>query len=997
MKKRLILFAAVLPVLFCAMLLTDLSALAEEDPVPPRLSPFPLVVGKLRIAHNDLGGSWSFHRAPADRFWENEILVDAEGWCRIKVPGEWAMQGHTVEAGHAAGYRRLFDIPAQWKGKRIKLRCDAVYSDATVWINGREAGRHMGGFTPFELDITDLVEPGESNRIALAVRNESLVDTLASGTQYAAHQLGGITRKIRIFALPAFNVASLHVETVFDADYKDAILRVRLIIANEGTSLIEGAQIEIALAALPPIEAAAITPALFDLPAVPPGETIRHVVEFPVEAPRKWDCEHPNLYQLTCTLLEAGERAEVIPKRIGFRQVEVRGCELFVNGSPVKLRGVCRHETHPLLGRALSDWIWQNDVILFREANVNFIRTVHYPPAEEFLAACDTHGIFVEEEAPICWIGHGANPYWKEHDGDTPEVIEAVRRCTIEMIERDWSHPSVIIWSLANESAWGAAFKQSAEAARRADPTRPLSFHDQAWGGFNNHGSNLDVANMHYPGPGGPEHAASSERPLLFGEFCHLNTYNREEIVADPGVRENWGRAFSAMWEKIYRTKACLGGSIWSGMDDVFLLPDGRTTGYGEWGVVDSWRRRKPEFWHVKKAYSPVRILTKELPLPQPGESLTIDIENRHDFTNLSEIRSVWHLGSESGNIIADIPPRATGSVTITPSKPVAPGARLSLKFMSTRHFTIDTVMIPFAAESPAATSDAAARGTGAINACSEAGTGAFKVTGEGFVWRFDQATGSIRSAEIDGETVLAGGPELMLLPLKTGPCSPAHKEGIAPLNDICAGWITEDVHLESRKGCVEIEVRGRSDAVSGSYTLRVDGAGGLTIDYSFRVKEAINPRQWGLVFTLPGRCTTLAWERDSLWRTYPEGHIGRPRGETTALRGPKYPATTLGGVPGWPVSQDQNALGTVDFRSTRERIKWVTLTAGTGAGIRIDSDGTQGARAYLDEGKVRLLVTGFTTGGADMFFASHIADTRAPIAAGGTIADRIKLRLIKK
>jgi hypothetical protein len=144
--------------------------------------------------------------------------------------------------------------------------------------------------------------------------------------------------------------------------------------------------------------------------------------------------------------------------------------------------------------------------------------------------------------------------------------------------------------------------------AEAIDPGRPRTFHDQAYGGYNNRGSEeIPVANYHYPGPQGPDLAVSLRlpRPLLYGEYCHLNCYNRTELAADPGLRDEYGRGFARMWEKVFGSAEVIGGAIWSGIDDVFLLPSGRTTGYGEWGPIDGWRREKPEYWHIKKSYSP--------------------------------------------------------------------------------------------------------------------------------------------------------------------------------------------------------------------------------------------------------------------------------------------------------------------------------------------------------------------------------------------------------
>lgn len=161
-------------------------------------------------------------------------------------------------------------------------------------------------------------------------------------------------------------------------------------------------------------------------------------------------------------------------KRFGFREIEVRGNELLVNGRAVKLRGVCRHEAHPLTGRVLTAELQRQDVELYRAANCNFIRTSHYPPAEELLELCDEAGMFVEVEAPVCWVGHHANENWKKLNYQDTAYYPYVLQVNMEMIHFYRNHPSVLFWSMANESYWNREFAQVQEYVLKADPTRPL-------------------------------------------------------------------------------------------------------------------------------------------------------------------------------------------------------------------------------------------------------------------------------------------------------------------------------------------------------------------------------------------------------------------------------------------------------------------------------------------------------------------------------------------
>jgi beta-galactosidase/beta-glucuronidase len=200
-----------------------------------------------------------------------------------------------------------------------------------------------------------------------------------------------------------------------------------------------------------------------------------------VKSPGKWDPEHPNLYLLTTSLVSDGKILQTNNQKIGFRQIELRGNQFFVNNYPIKLRGVNRHEVHPLRGRSLTPALCRRDVELFRAGNCNYIRTSHYPPSEEFLQACDELGMFVESESSLCWIDHGASPIWKTWNYLSTEYLQYMVRANLENILSGRQHPSVIIWSLGNESRWSPLWERVLTEDKKLDPSRPTAFHDQCW------------------------------------------------------------------------------------------------------------------------------------------------------------------------------------------------------------------------------------------------------------------------------------------------------------------------------------------------------------------------------------------------------------------------------------------------------------------------------------------------------------------------------------
>lgn len=620
-----------------------------------------------------LNGIWSFNEKPATYFYERKQM--GQEWKPIVVPGQWSMQGFQVDSAAFGGYQTTFTLPADWSGKRVKLRFDGVSSESVVYLNGKEIGSHMGGMTAFELDVTNGLRSGE-NVLALRVRSESLADMLGSLTQYAAHQLGGITRKVTLFAVPEVHLSDLRIVTDLDDAYKDAELKVYVSVTNASANVQKNLSVRLSVSGEPVVLSQAI-------PEIAAGSTWSGWLTGKIASPKKWDSEHPNLYTLKVELGTSEKIVEQVKKRFGFREIQIQGNRMLVNGKAVKLKGVCRHEMHPLTGRVMNPALARKDIELYRDANCNFIRTSHYPPCEEMLEVCDELGMFVEVEAPVCWLGHHANENWKVLDYREQKYYPYVLQVNMEMIQFYRNHPSIIFWSMANESYWNKEFAQVQVYMEKADPTRPLTFHDQGYGGFNNQGSTAPISNIHYPGPDGYKVAAKSDRPMTYGEYCHLNVYNRSELVTDPGVRSDWALALAPTWENMYKTPGVLGGSIWSGIDDIFQLPNGDAVGYGAWGPIDGWRRPKPEYWDMKKIYSPIRVTTKTL---SPAKELVIDLENRYTYTNLNELQVNWVYGEEKGSIFVDLEPGEKGSCVF--GRFTGKGNELYLSFVDPRGFT---------------------------------------------------------------------------------------------------------------------------------------------------------------------------------------------------------------------------------------------------------------------------------------------------------------------
>ncbi|MEN8122883.1 MAG: glycoside hydrolase family 2 TIM barrel-domain containing protein, partial [Bacteroidota bacterium] len=629
-----------------------------------------------------------------------------------------------------------------------------------------------------------------------------------------------------------------------------------------------------------------------------------------------------------------------------------------------------------------------------KAANVNYIRTSHYPPSEEFIEWCDKIGLYVELENPLSWVGHGANAHWKKNNPHNPEFYPYLENISNANVSFFRNHPSIIIWSMVNESAWGPNWAKLAKFYAKKDPARPATFHDQAYGGFNNYGStSMPIANIHYPGTKGPSIAEDFLRPLLFGEFAHLNTYNRTEIVTDPGVRDAWGRGFKKMWEGMYKSRGCLGGAIWSGIDDVFYLPDGRAVGYGEWGPIDGWRREKPEYFHMKKSYSPVKIHNRNVTSSEPGNGISLQIENRFDFTNLSECKIIWKLEQETGQIEIDLAPHQFGILNIYPKSENLEGKLLTVKIFSPQDIEVESCVIEIG-EVKRETFPFVKAKSKELKVSEKSNI--LTVKGDSFTWNFDLNKGKLEGAQIGKSKVITKGAELMILSLTTGSCDTEHNLQIPFHNSTCNNWVAKSTRWKEQNDTIIVTVDGNYTEAEGNITYKFANNGTLTVSYDMLSKIKVNPRQWGMVFTVPSEVKNLSWYRKGLWSYYPENHIGRTTGSAIPFDSKAFHLEAFGQKPVNDWRFDANSLGTNDFRATRENIYWAALTNKSGAGLTIVSDGRHAFRSFADGGTIRFLVADYSTGGGDLFFSGHYNDERKKLEEGSKIKGLFKVQLVK-
>lgn len=956
-------------VLTCLLLISGISFSQNIDSVYqvlsamnfdiPVLTPIPTSVYKVKVASISLNGIWKFNP-------ENKDITTASN---IEVPGEWEMQGFKVAKGNIATYWKTFSLPPDWQGNLIKIRFDGISSYGLVKVNGKKIGSHEGSFVAFEFDITDAIKSGD-NLIEVEVQCETISDMLACTSQYAAHPVGGILRKVTLFALPSINISDFSWNVKFDSLYRNAFLNINSKVAYNKPG--EKALIKFSIQD-PAGESVNLDKNTFEVPGNKTTAEVNSILM--VKSPEKWDPEHPNMYLLTMSLEVDGKVLQTNSQKIGFRQIELRGNQFFVNNFPIKLRGVDRHEVHPLRGRSLTPELCRRDVELFRAGNCNYIRTSHYPPSEEFLQACDELGMFVESEASLCWIEHHASPVWKTWKYLDTQYLPYMVRANIDNVLSGKRHPSIIIWSLGNESRWSPLWERVNAEVKKIDSSRPTAFHDQCWGTFNNANSTADIANYHYPGFNGPRECEKEKaRPTLFGEYMHVQCYARREVETDPSVRsDSWAVTLKQMVDSVYTYPSCLGGAIWSGVDDIFHLSEDKICGYGPWGPIDGWRRKKPEYTGMRKSYSPVIIRNLQT-LNAVNGHIILDIENRFNFSNLNELEIVVRAGDKKFHIKADIAPLSKGSVNIDLSDDVP--ETILITFTDPRGFVCQEEVIQISPAPPSVASKAEVP----VVLTEEDSTCTIR-SGE-TTFLIKKKTGELECILSGGRKVITAGGKLTLIHFNSD-------DGGAP--NIAGNNYTQDIQpleympvekfkiksvvtSQTADGIVKVVISGFvENELEGTQNYIFNSSGNVEVSYDYLTLTDFTKnnllRQFGLLFTLPGTFDQLTWKRRGLWTTYPEYDINRLQGSAKALpRDLKYVEAPRE-VPTGEWKDNANKLGTNDFKSTKDHFLCVSLKNDKNIEIEVQSDGSQSARSWVDGDNIRFLIAGMNAPGSCTFF----------------------------
>ena len=524
--------------------------------------------------HMSLNGPWQFHWAENPGLAPEEFYksgFDRADWETISVPSNWQMEGfgyplfrnvglpHPLDPPEVpkqfnpcGSYYRSFQLPDDWDKRQVFLHFEGVHSASYVWINGKEVGYNQGGMEPAEYDITPYLKRGE-NSIAVKVLRYSDGAYMEDQDTW---RLSGIYRDVYLMSTPPTHIRDFYVITDLDDSYEDASLELAMWVKNYAKK--KAGSLELRTTLYDP-----------DGKPVPEGR-----VEIPVEAldggaeamvehkleisnPLKWSAEYPHLYTLVMELVDGDQMLEAISTRLGFREVEVIGQAICVNGVPIKFNGVNSHMMHPQTGHAMDVETMRKDLYLMKQFNINCVRTSHYPPNVEYLDLADELGIYVVDETgdeAHAYIYISDDPEWRD------QYLDRMRK----MVYRDRNHASVVIWSAGNESGTGDNICALIAGGKEIDPSRP------AW----LYGGNRDEDPLTNPirceDVVGPRYLQPFRLEQRFGKSDDPRPSFMDEYIAATG---NSLGGMDEYWELIYKYPRLTGGAIWDWISPGITMP----------------------------------------------------------------------------------------------------------------------------------------------------------------------------------------------------------------------------------------------------------------------------------------------------------------------------------------------------------------------------------------------------------------------------------------
>ena len=911
------------------------------------VNPMPEKVEGVKDPQISLDGEWNFTVRPQNGFWRN--TTDLSGWDTANIPGDLDAEGFPVydvenpdwtggygDAKFYPGnnlemaYKRQIFVPEDYEGQKVFLRVDKAFNYARIWVNGQYVRDHRGEFNAWDADITDYIIPGQENWITISITAEGSYNDAGQLLSFVGlRSIRGITSDVTMYAAPKTYLNRLHVNTDLDENYEDAELTIMT-----NTFLEDGKEADINLS----LTDRNGNPVALEKDSIHVGADDNFTdknVTMTIENPEKWDAEHPNLYTLTAEVAVDGNVTETVVKKIGFREITIEDSVYKINGLPTKLRGVNYHTVYGNDGIAYDLDAEKELLETLKRNNINYIRAAHYPLSDKTLNLCDELGIFVEQENSMTFDFTSGSNSW-------PQYKTYLLHACSEMVEKDRSHPSIVIWSIANETSWGSNHDATSRYIKAVDPTIPTKF---SWGSQIPANAAIDIQSNHYSMDGVGRYG----RPTVWDEFAHDYSHGNEAHMRfDPGLRENYYQIIKNNWEQIYNNAINLGGAIWDYTDNTYEGKN-RVTGNSNWGQVDAWGREKPEIWATKNVYSPVQYKGEDaISLPaKKNASIELLYENRYETVAFddADFEILYSVnGSGQKTLKSDITPKDTGMITIpAPAEGWKMGDKIILEFYKTTSGIRRNVVTNVITIGAAAYSAPEVNGTAPEITEDEE---AIHVTGTDFVLDFSKTTGKITNGSYKEETVLTGGPHLNL--------------GMNAVGNWTLGSITAEV--EEDAAVLVIDGSYSASNVGGCvFTLKINAEGQIETTYQMKNTGNISGYEIGVAYDLPASADTISWVRDGYLSYYPESQLGRLEG--TAVKETDW-KREYGVKPSmeWKDDDkdfynfgpdDQGERGTNDFRASKTGIYYAEMGYGDSkAVLSVYGDGKGSVRAVMNEDK---------------------------------------------
>ena len=988
----------------------------NREPARAAFTPFFVQKGDCSMS---LDGTWKFRWTPVP----GERIIDFyqtdfndKDWKDFPVPANWEVNGYGTPIYVSAGYpfkidpprvmgepkadyttykernpvgqyRRTFVLPVGWEADRQTFLCfEGVMSAFYVWINGERVGYSQGSMEPSEFNITDYLKTGE-NQIALEVYRYSDGSYLEDQDFW---RFGGIHRSIHLIHTPDVRMRDYTIRTLpaSAGNYKDFILQIDPQFSVYRGMTGKGYTLQAVLKDVSGKEIVKLqgeVEEILDLehkasrmnewyPQRGPRKTGR--LSAMIKSPERWTAETPYLYKLHLTLQNAeGKVIEQAEQSVGFRTVEINKGQLLINGNPVCFRGVNRHEHDPRTARVMSEERMLQDILLMKQANINAVRTSHYPNVSRWYELCDSLGLYVMDEADI--EEHGLRGTL----ASTPDWYAAFMDRAVRMAERDKNYPSIVMWSMGNESGYGPNFAAISAWLHDFDPTRPVHYEGAQGVDGNPDPKTVDVISRFYtrvkqeylnPGiaEGEDKERAENARWERLLEIAERTNDDRPVMTSE--YAHSMGNAlgnFKEYWDEIYSNPRMLGGFIWDWVDQGIYkeLPDGRImVAYGGDfgdkpnlkafcfnGLLMSDRETTPKYWEVKKVYAPVQLAVN-------NEQLIVTNRNHH--IDLSQYRCLWTLTidgkqKEQGEItLPEVAPGESETITLPAFRSLSDKKALNRKgnnSNSTNTLSDCQLKVSIVLKSDALWAKAGHEVTweqfclqqGELLSADLINKGALQVkeddkslsvSGRGFSVQWEKkAVGSITSLMYNGKEILTQ---------NHFPVQPVTQAFRAPTdNDKSFGnWLAKDwqlhgmdhplISLESfdhevrADGAVIVRIRTTNLYKEGNvtttsvYTISSDGVIDLKTTF---LPQGVLPElpRLGLAFCLAPAYNTFTWYGRGPQDNYPD----RKTSAATGL----WKGTVAEQYVHYPRPQDSG---------NKEEVQFLTLTDKRNKGIRVDA-----------------------------------------------------------